>query len=162
MNTLPEAVWMPDACAKEEIDRRAKVYAWGEVVDGSTLLRGTVPKYNAVVYGHGSIGMFQEGHQAFSALEQHIAKYVNVYNITQEQIAKGVERATLEVATSCVEEYDAWQSGDCHMLVACYYTKTDDGWERVATDYIGGFVGSEWAAEGVWEHVPSEYQRPAV
>lgn len=66
------AVWVPDACARDEITRRGVVYAFGKIVDFR--LRGPNKlRFHASFTQTGESASFAEWHEAFSWLESKAA-----------------------------------------------------------------------------------------
>ena len=154
-----EAVWVPDDCAREEIDRRAKVYAFGSITD-TNMLRGKteyIATFDKEFRDDGE--SFDEWHKAFAWLET-VAK-AEGWTTTPEQLATGRARANYEVAKSSVEVFDAWQRGECYFQVCLTYTRgdADSPWELTDTDTCGGFVGSEWAESARYDYAPNWVSR---
>ena len=142
-----EAVWVADSYAREEIDRRAKVYAFGEVVE-----RGyrTNKKYAAcrdIPPWLEDIGEFTHWHEASKALEA----YAEGKEATPEMLDRGFERALMEVAEQCVEQYDSWQQGDCYGVVS--FECTPEGEIVGDDDTCWGYVGREWAEQELKERL---------
>lgn len=137
------AVWVPDDSAREEIDRRAKVYAFGSishgrpdgymvVLDGQTGSED-LPKQRAI---------FKEWGEAFAHLESNIPKGMVP---TKEKTEIGRMRARKEVARDSLEEYNAWLAGDCYgFVVSVNETKTG---RVVKHEAVWSIIGREAALE---------------
>ncbi len=121
------AVWVPDACAQEEIDRRAKVYAFGFVLHPGFL---RTKQYQAILEApdqpQHNLGSFEHWHQAFKALEA--AKKVGKFgHARKEQLERGLLRAKEDVARGCLETYNEWLSGDVYGIVYQAFALNDAG-----------------------------------
>lgn len=139
--TSGEAVWVADSEARKEIDGRAKVYAFGEVVERGYRSSKKYAACRDIPPGLEDIGEFTHWHEAFAALEQHTANFT----ATPEMLERGFWRALLEVAKNCVEQYDSWQQGDCYGVVS--FECTPEGEIVGDEDSCWGYVGREWAEQ---------------
>lgn len=155
------AVWVPDDYARQEIDRRAKVYAFGHIED--LQLRGPRKlRYHAIPTGTASLGSFEHRHEAFKALEE----YSKVFAATPEMLAAGRVRAAEELASQACETYTSWANGDCYGIVVelhepvpgvdgdtCFVEELSSCW---------GFIGGDWAEEDLkssWQYYVNEYTK---
>lgn len=139
-----EAVWVADKYAKEEIDRRARVYAFGKIqqfksdkyypsLDGAPICaEGTTVSYPG----------FEHWYEAFDWLRQHAA---NLGEPTADQLQRGHDRALYEVAENCVEAYDNWQRGDNYGVICVDYDA--EGAQVGEDDACWGYIGLDYARE---------------
>ena len=143
-----EAVWVADPYAKDEIDRRAKVYAFGTVVErgyrSSTRYAAIVDPISTqfLVDQGGEIGEYEHWHEAFAALTQYVSNF-GAPNEDQEQ--RGHHRALHEIAKDGIAVFDSWQRGECYGVVCVDY---DAQGEQIGDeDACFGYIGQEYAEE---------------
>ena len=132
------AVWVPSETAREEIDRRAPAYAFGQV-------RKLKTKWHAIPTGTAELGAFDTWHEAFNALKQ----YGSVFDCTDEMLAQGRYRAAEELASQACETYTAWANGDCYYCVVEKHELAEDGSTAFVEELCGcgGIIGSDWAEQ---------------
>lgn len=136
-----EAVWAADAYAKEEIDRRARVYAFGKIESVGT--NTGKPLYKVSPLSGIEPSVFKEWSDAFEFLRQFGIQYD--CDLTPEDVERGFQRALYEVAKDCVKTYDKWQSGDNYGVVCVDY---DAQGEQIGDeDACWGYIGREYAKE---------------
>lgn len=152
-------VWVPDDCAREEIDRRQAVYSFGRVEDNGNWTHGSGKKrYFGVIddsYGGGRSEPFTMWHEAFAWLGEQIQeKALSLSLVTEEkntQERRGRERAAVEIAEGCIETYNDWLNGRTFGFVAATYTNVGDAndpsWEFVDSDECWGCIGDDYAME---------------
>lgn len=130
-----ESVWVPDKCAREEIERRAPVYnyAW---IEHTTWLRGKGKSY-LLHFGERD-GVFSDDWSELWAKAQEIAAQGG------EPRFDGRRRAAVEMAEDALESYNAWASGDCYGVVV--QTHGMDG-ELINEDACWGYIGGDYAEE---------------
>lgn len=142
-----EAVWVADAYAKEEIDRRARVYAFGEIESVGT--NTGKPLYKVSPLSGIEPSVFKEWSDAFEFLRQFGIQYDG--DLTPEDVERGFQHALYEVAENCVKTYDEWQSGECYGVVCVDY---DAQGEQIGDeDACWGYIGQEYAEETRDEHL---------
>lgn len=129
-----EAVWVPTATAREQIEERAKVYAFGRIEE--LQLRGpNAPRYHAIVNPYsdhavredgGNIGGFEHWYQAYEKLREHTANFV----ATSEQLAGGRYAAAVEMAAQACETYTSWCNGETYRVDVFSYKRAsvDEDW----------------------------------
>lgn len=151
-------VWVPDDSAREEIDRRAKVYAFGRIVpNGKWTLKSGKRRYFAILddaYGSTESEAFKEWHEAFAWLEA-MAKKLKLSRRKAErttQEGRGRERAARELAQSALDEYNAWLAGNCYGVVAATFKKVasandEPEYQFVESDECWGYIGDDYAME---------------
>jgi hypothetical protein len=139
-----EALWIADKYAKEEIDRQAKVYAFGKIqqfksdkyypsLDGAPICaEGTTVSYPG----------FEHWHEAFEWLKQRVA---NLGEPTDDQLLSGHNRALYEIASECVKTYNSWQCGDCYGVICVDYDA--EGKQVGEADACWGYTGIDWARQ---------------
>lgn len=139
-----EAVWVADKYAKEEIDSRARVYAFGKIqqfksdkyypsLDGAPICaEGTTVSYPG----------FEHWHEAFEWLKQRVA---NLGEPTDDQLLSGHNRALYEVANNCVKTYDNWQRGDNYGVICVDYDA--EGKQVGEEDACWDYTGIDWARQ---------------
>lgn len=142
-------VWIPDLYAREEIDRRAPIYAFGRVVNAGRFTRDD-RKYHAILdeaYGVEHSPRFEYWHEAFEWMQQRVAKLSPRGRKAEREMAqlRGRQRAAEEIARSAVQEYNAWLSGDCWGVVVITFKLVDGKYEEANHDAVWGFVGREIA-----------------
>lgn len=142
-----EAVWVADAYAKEEIDRRARVYAFGKIESVGT--NTGKPLYKVSPLSGIEPSVVKEWSDAFEFLRQFGIHYDG--DLTPEDVERGFQRALYEVAEGCVKTYDSWQSGDNYGVVCVDY---DAQGEQIGDeDACWGYIGWEYAEEIRDEHL---------
>lgn len=165
--------WIPDSCAKEEINRRAKVYAYGEIVFCKGAYQAKIdPDFlGATVSWQAN---FLNWSDAFSWLQTQVgmiksqvvqsspaniidwepAKFSKV-RAHSKQKQLGRARAACELAKSALEEYNAWLSGDCYERVFCEfeYDSISDEYKLIdgSVEVCGGFIGEDYATQALLE-----------
>lgn len=147
-------VWVPDDCAKEEIERRAKVYAYGSVQSNGTWTAASGKRrWTATLDATAEVSPeFLEWHDAFSWLEA--AKKPSVADL-----ALGIRRGAIELAESALGEYNEWLAGSCYGIVEAEYTRTAGGkWQLDKSEVDWGCIGSESAEEEMRSRIPSKDQ----
>ncbi len=136
-----EAVWVADAYAKEEIDRRARVYAFGKLESVGT--NTGKPLYKVSPLSGIEPSVFKEWSDAFEFLLQFGIHYEG--ELTPEDVERGFQRALYEVAKQCVKTYDNWQRGDSYGVVCVDYDA--QGEQIDDEDACWGYIGREYAEE---------------
>jgi hypothetical protein len=143
------AVWVPDDCAREEVDRRAKVYAFGFVLAPGFL---RTKHYQAILEAPGqpqkNLGSFEHWHEAFQALEA--AKKAGKFgHARKEQLERGLLRAKEDVARGVLETYNEWLSGDVYGIVCQAFVVNEAGMLEAEgpDDSCWGFYGHEYAEQ---------------
>ena len=130
------AVWVPDEAARSEIDRRAAVYAYGEVMK----LTGPAPwhaRYDET--GEVSPG-FVEWFTAFS--------WLNCRKKGRGNPVLGRQRACNDLARHAVELYNNWLNGHSYMTVHSTLANLADDdaepdWREIDYDCCGGYYGDD-------------------
>lgn len=150
-------VWVPDNCAREEIDRRAKAYAFGRIeTNGNWTFSSGKLRYIAILdgaYAAARSPEFEQWHEAFQWLDERSKKLklATLKGERAQQVRRGRERAAREIARDALEEYNNWLSGDCYGVVAAVFSRKGEGddseWEFVESDECWGYIGSDYAIE---------------
>jgi len=161
-------VWVPDDSARAEIDRRAKVYAFGYIArNGNWTRKSGKLRFTAHLdanYGAEQSAEFGEWHEAFAWLEAKTAKLKPSSRRKAErafQERRGRERAAQELAQGALDEYNAWLAGQCYGVVAATFQKvqsTDDEpqYEFVVSEECWGYIGDDYAMEEAEQRAKSE------
>lgn len=136
-----EAVWVADKYAKEEIDRRARVYAFGKIESVGTNTGKKLYKVSPLSGVEPS--RFEEWSDAFEFLRQFGIHYDR--DLTPEDVERGFQRALYEVAKNCVKTYDSWQQGDNYGVICVDYDA--EGKQVGDEDACWGYIGIDWARE---------------
>lgn len=155
------ALWVADASAKLEIDRRAEVYTAGEIVEGRLRTQNSY----TIRYNDGTTsGSFAQWSDAF----ENLRRTAETLQASDEQKAVGFSRALREVARQCVETWNQYVSGDVWGCVVQVYENVavdeddDPEWEEVsegwAQESCWGFYGSDYAKE----ELRTEFFEPMV
>lgn len=136
-----EAVWVADKYAKEEIDRRARVYAFGKIESVGTNTGKKLYKVSPLSGVEPS--RFEEWSDAFEFLRRFGIYYDG--ELTPEDVERGFQRALYEVAKNCVKAYDSWQRGGnyCVICVDC----DAEGKQVGDEDACWGYIGLDYARE---------------
>lgn len=136
-----EAVWVADKYAKEEIDRRARVYAFGKIESVGTNTGKKLYKVSPLSGVEPS--RFEEWSDAFEFPRRFGIYYDG--ELTPEDVERGFQRALYEVAKNCVKAYDSWQRGDnyCVICVDC----DAEGKQVGDEDACWGYIGLDYARE---------------
>lgn len=137
-------VWVPDDCCREEIERRAKVYAhyW---IEDTSWLRGQGKKHQ--LQGEAGSVAFSDD---WGALFDRARYYAAHLETSPEQLRIGRRRAARELAEQALETYNEWLSGDCWGVIVEKFTRPDldSAWEEAeSADACWGFIGSDYAEE---------------
>lgn len=156
-------VWVPDDCAKEEVTRRAAVYAFGVINDnGSWTVRSGRKRFYAALdseYGGEHSPQFEHWYEAFEWLE---AKTLNLKlprrkAERQAAVAVGRSRAATEVAEGVLSEFNDWLMGSTYGIVQATFenegTQDDPDWTLIASEECWGFIGCEYAMEEITAQV---------
>lgn len=136
-----ESVWVPDSCARDEIERRAEVYAFVRILED-----GPADFPFHLVFDQGSATeVFTSWGAAFECA--HSIVKARADTLSNEQRVLGRKRAAQELAAHACEEYTAWSNGDCWGVVVERHERAHDGsWVYIGEDYAcWGFVGSDCA-----------------
>lgn len=154
-------VWVPDDCAREEIDRRAPIYAhaW---IRATNWMPGRDKAYDLFAMVDG-LHKLVESSDDWSALWAKAQDFSGGKPADATALALGRRRAARELAAQAVEEYNSWLSGDCYGCVVETFKNVaepgeDPKWEQVDSDACWGYVGSDWAQKVLRE----DYFGPAV
>lgn len=152
-------VWVPDDCAREVIDRRAKVYAFGRIAqNGNWTRKSGKLRHIAILdeaYGSEESEEFMEWHEAFAWLEAKAKKLKLSRRKAEraEQESRGRQRAARELAESALEEYNAWLAGNCYGVVTAVFSQVKSAndeepeYEFVESDECWGYIGDDYAME---------------
>lgn len=141
-----EAVWVPDQCAEDEINRLAKVYDHA-YIDETSYVLGRNLRYNLMVNG-----------KSVKTSDDWPSLWVIAQDIASLRIKAGVPAfydgdtlATEQIAEQACEIYTQWCNGE----VYCVVTQDFDfkGEAKGSYDCCGGFYGSEWAEHGLNEEM---------
>lgn len=149
-----EAVWVADTYAKEEIDSRAKVYAFGEIVKrefrSCTTYAAIIDPLTTEFINEpgGEIGDYSDWGEAYKALKLHVS---NFGEPTAEQKERGHQQALHEIAEGCISEFDHWQRGECYGVVCVDYDA--QGEQLGEDDSCWGYIGTECAESVRDEHL---------
>lgn len=136
-----EALWIADEYAKEEIDRRARVYAYGKIESVGTNTGKKLYKVSPLSGVEPS--RFDEWSDAFEFLRQFGIHYDG--ELTPEDVERGFQRALYEVAKDCVKAYDSWQRGDNYGVIC---VDCDAEGKQVGDeDACWGYIGLDYARE---------------
>lgn len=151
-------VWVPDDSARAEVDRRAKVYAFGVIEKNGSWTRASGKlRFTAVLddaFGALRSEEFAEWHEAFAWLESK-SKRLRLARRQADramQDRRGRGRAAREIAREALGEYNTWLSGNCYGIVAATFTNVagtgeEPEWEFVESDECWGFIGDDYAME---------------
>lgn len=146
-------VWIPDDCAKEVIESRAKVYAFG-CIESARVQPFPNQQYIAVLdeeFGRQRSEPFNCWSDAFNWLE----KKANTLLLPKGKAASractfiGRERAAVELARESLDLYNEWLLGSTYGIVEAQYdiVKEDDDitFEFIESEECWGFIGSDHA-----------------
>lgn len=147
-------VWVPDDSAREEANRRAAVYAYGHIEE-RTLPR-CVRKYRAICDASSNPPVeHDEWFKAFEELQAHAKTQPAP---SEAWIREGEKRAARELASSALEEFNAWLSGENYGVASEEYVIDGDdlvrvvpGKDTVRTTY--GYTGRDWLGDGLKEAI---------
>lgn len=148
-------VWVPEDCAREEIDRRAKVYAFGQVIENPNRVNGNreqhfVAKLDGPYRGEAS-PEFRMWHEAFAWLEEKVKglELAPRDSLREVQMQVARQRAASEMVKDILTTYNSWLAGECYGIVAAQYdnvgTNDEPEWEFVESDECWGFIGDDYA-----------------
>lgn len=128
-------VWLPDAAARDEIQRRARVY------DHAYISRRRGAKF-ALHNRQGHTLATGDDWGALWTWATEIADRCEAAGIAGT--GRGRAIAAEELAEQALDSYNAWLSGDCWGTCVETYDEND---ELVEDDACWGFVGGDWAQE---------------
>lgn len=141
-------VWVPDGCAREEAEHRAKVYAKGRVLCTKGLMKGP-DRYYAVTDTGVNSDMNLSWHEAYTWLESQDVP------ATPKSKRLGRIRAAEELAQQALDQYNAWSRGDCWGVIVEELELVDGEWRQVSEDSCWGYVGSDYAEDVMREEFES-------
>lgn len=145
-------VWVPDAGALHQLERLAKVYAFGLVDynwwDGQCCYYATLD-VNDVKSQY-----FEHRYQAFEWLEQQIKQRNLTLPRTKAEreayIKQGRIRAAEQLARDALELYNQWLAGDTYGAVVATFQMNPCGqWELADEDSCWSYYGTKSAYEGM-------------
>lgn len=150
-------VWVPDDSAREEIDRRAPVYAFGCVKNNGSWTRGSGRKrYYAQVdeqFGSFMSPQFNEWHEAFEWLSTKsagIKQPIRKADLKAHTL-KGRLRAASELANSTLQDYNDWLSGSNYGVIIAEFQNVGSTenpiWNLLDSDDCWGYIGDSYAME---------------
>lgn len=150
-------VWVPDNVAREEIERRAAVYAFGSIHEEA--VQGGSPCFRAVIdneFGLNLADTFDSWGEAFEWIQQE-AETRNLAEssmLDKSMVRRGHVRAAQEIAKSSLEQYNDWLSGNCFGAVCVIFEKVNvsngtEHWIEIESDECWGFVGDDHAMESL-------------
>lgn len=146
-------VWVPDDCARDEINRRAPVYQKGRISNNNGT-RGNLKFYVRTfkMRGHDVLDFDDTVHPVFEEWYQAF-QYLDALDVAVTSgAAEGRYAAAFELARNACEEYTPWLNGDCYGFVVATFENIaevgdDPEWEFVSSDECWGFIGSDYAME---------------
>lgn len=145
-------VWVPDDCTREEIERRAPVYAYGEVQRSGVRTRHSKPKrYFAKFdkeFGSEQSPRFEYWHEAFDWLKEQVAQR-DLAQPTNTQARLGRRRAAIENARRAIDLYNQWLSGEVYgcIILTLEYQPTSETWDILESDECWGYFGFDETME---------------
>jgi len=151
-------VWVPDESAREEIERRAKVYAFGRIVQNGLWTRKSGKLRHIAIldeaYGSSESEGFNDWHEAFAWLEAK-AKNLRLSRRKADRASqerRGRQRAAMELAQASLNTYNDWLAGNCYGIVTAVFTKVDEEgdeptYEFESSNECWGFIGDDYAME---------------
>lgn len=150
-------VWVPDDCAREEIDRRSDVYAFGGVKDNGFWTRKSGKKR---FYGEldGQFGgtvseQFDDWQEAFEWLSTQSASLKLPSNKTERAalLLIGRMRAASELTRDSLATYNDWLQGSNYGVVIAEFQNVgspeNPQWNFVDEDACWGYTGDDYAME---------------
>lgn len=142
------AVWVPDDCAKENLEYQAVEELLPEGT--SVAYISTPEKLNDITYTLPD-GTKQGGFKNFVSAVRGAAEALGVPLDEATVLTKMQERAR-EYARGVAEEYTMWCIGETYGHVIDQYAKCDDGkWELTDSDSCYGYIGSDYAIQAMEE-----------
>lgn len=135
------AVWVPDGCARDEIDRRAEVYAHGQIEsEGYGRHRTFVVTLD---YCGTKSPNLRGWSDAFEWLKDHA--------FGEGDATLGRQRAVVEIAEECLITYNAYVNGDVYGLcIETYRNYGQDNEELVDEEACFGHYTSGYAEEALY------------
>jgi hypothetical protein len=149
------ALWVPDDCAREEIDRRAQVYQYGTVVEMPVRKD---QKFTFKVDGEEEVATFRftHWHQAFDALAQSAKRK------GKGKPDLGRRRAAFELASNAAEVFTDYCNGSVYGVVIETFQITDEATgatESVEENSCWGYFGSDHAESTLKSEFDDELNR---
>lgn len=141
-------VWVPDSDeTRKEIVRRGQIYSIGCIEENSYSLRSGKHRYWCELDSGEKSPDFEEWHQAFEWLEKRFVSRPKRY-ITKAQLRQGEIRAARKWATSVLQEYNDWLSGDVYGHVVVSFNTNGDvtdpsSWNEIDSEECWGCVGAD-------------------
>lgn len=148
-------IWLPDEFARDEIDRRAQVYAHYLVRKTPLRMHGKDNEYQLLKVDWSGADEPVLNSMRFSddwlSLWNQAATLAGPLNATPKQTLWARRQAAEELAQQALDEYNAWLSGDCYGCVVETFqnvgTEDEPSWEQINQDSCWGFVGGDYAKE---------------
>jgi len=142
-------IWVPDSCARDEIERRGAVYAFGKIDE---MIVGGVQSYIVRTNDCSVNAKFDQWGNAFAYLEE-ISKGKKS---SPSDNAQGVNCAKFEIARQGVDLYNKYISGDTYGICWATFEVDEDGGNPkfIDDDSVWGFYGQEDAEAGLIDHCP--------
>lgn len=137
------AVWVPDDSARDEIERRMAVYAFGRI----TKERTSSGDARWLVLSHDKETLHETDawYKAFEWLQSVTHNKV----ATADQLHVGRKLAAEELARGSLDLYNAWLRNDCYGVCTVELQRVYDGdsysWKITNEDAVWSFIGSESA-----------------
>lgn len=151
-----DAVWVPDKYAREEIERRAAVYAFGRIEEtGYKSTRKYVATFDPAFRKDSE--EFEDWGKAFAWLQ--LVSTAEGWQATPEQLRAGRYAAADELAEQACEQYTDWANGECYGVIVELHTRTseDGDWEFVEQlDSCFGYIGGDYAEERLAEAIEEQ------
>lgn len=149
------ALWVPDDCAREELNRRAEVYQYGQVVEKR--FRGKT-KFTFQVDGRKEVTSFRFDywHEAFDALAKAVASKGK-----GDQLL-GRIRSAKELARNAAEAYTDYCNGASYDVIIETFEVTDEeigSTRSVDDEVLSGHLGSEYAESSLKSEFDAELDR---
>lgn len=159
------AVWVPSDCVRPELEKRAKVYALGQIKNNGRVLKqgrfwfeidGEMAPICSISYATWA--------EAFSALESYISEHrLTLPKSTSDRelsLARGKSRAAIEVAESELQVFNAYYSGNCYDAMISTFVRDGNGaWREKTNECFGTtyefFEASQFLEEQVSDFVCS-------
>lgn len=149
------ALWVPDDCAREELDRRAEVYQYGKIVEKR--FRGKAA-FTFEIDGQTGVTNFRFDywHEAFAVLAKAVEKK------KKGNGALGRRRAAVELARNAAETYTDYCNGASYDVIIETFEiidEEDGSTKSIDDEVLPGHLGSDYAESTLKSEFDAELDR---
>lgn len=163
--------WIPDEVAKEEIERRAACYSFGQIKDNGAWSKSGGRKLYYVEFDSdfatNENRKFNSWSDAFEWMMQVVNKHKPLRRklSTEKRLLIGRRRAATELAECTLETYNQWLQGSVFGVVIATFnnvgTQDNPKWAFDDSEEVWGYIGGDNAMEEMTYLVKSKVENLA-